>query len=175
MGENYIDVSGMCIMSGCTGTAGCYNAIRSGTGVLQETVAPVLHVDTTGSKLRNLFVPVLADSEVDTTGNRWDKVAVSTGMDTETAFSCETGSEETETTTEAVTVASDGDAETAETMVQPLSIPAGITYSMEQLNNYDFWSETVIQSIVLRMLPRRSWLRIRCYQKICILIPLRGV
>lgn len=104
----------------------------------QETVAPVLHVDTTGSKLRNLFVPVLADSEVDTTGNRWDKVAVSTGMDTETAFSCETGSEETETTTEAVTVASDGDAETAETMVQPLSIPAGITYSMEQLNNYDF-------------------------------------
>ena len=51
----------------------------------QETVAPVLHVDTTGSKLRNLFVPVLADSEVDTTGNRWDKVAVSTGMDTETA------------------------------------------------------------------------------------------
>ena len=43
----------------------------------QETVAPVLHVDTTGSKLRNLFVPVLADSEVDTTGNRWDKVAVS--------------------------------------------------------------------------------------------------
>ena len=40
----------------------------------QETVAPVLHVDTTGSKLRNLFVPVLADSEVDTTGNRWDKV-----------------------------------------------------------------------------------------------------
>ena len=104
----------------------------------QETVAPVLHVDTTGSKLRNLFVPVLADSEVDTTGNWWDKVAVSTGMDTETAFSCETGSEETETTTEAVTVASDGDAETAETMVQPLSIPAGITYSMEQLNNYDF-------------------------------------
>ena len=65
----------------------------------QETVAPVLHVDTTGSKLRNLFVPVLADSEVDTTGNRWDKVAVSTGMDTETAFSCETGSEEPEPTT----------------------------------------------------------------------------
>ena len=60
----------------------------------QETVAPVLHVDTTGSKLRNLFVPVLADSEVDTTGNRWDKVAVSTGMDTETAFSCETGNDD---------------------------------------------------------------------------------
>lgn len=104
----------------------------------QETVAPVLHMETTDSKLRDFFVPVLADLETDTTGNRWDKVAVSTGMDTETAFSCETGSEETETTTEVVTVASDGDAETAETMVQPLSIPAGITYSMEQLNNYDF-------------------------------------
>ena len=104
----------------------------------KETVAPVLHVETTDSKLRDLFVPILADLETDTAGNQWDKVAVSTGMDTETAFSCETGSEEPEMTTELVAVASDGDAETAETMVQPLSIPAGITYSREQLNNYDF-------------------------------------
>lgn len=105
----------------------------------KETVAPVLHVESVDSRLRDLFVPVLADMETDTMENRWDKVAISTGIDTETAFSCETGDLEPDVTTEQqVPVASDGDAVTEETMAEPLSISGGITYSMEQLQNRDF-------------------------------------
>ena len=105
----------------------------------KETVAPVLHVESVDSRLRDLFVPVLADMETDTMENRWDKVAISTGIDTEAAFSCETGDLEPDVTTEQqVPVASDGDAVTEETMAEPLSISGGITYSMEQLQNRDF-------------------------------------
>lgn len=73
-----------------------------------------------------------------------------------------------------MTVASDGDAETAETMVQPLSIPAGITYSMEQLNNYDFLVGNCYTIDSSTNVTAEELAADTLLSKICILIPLRG-
>lgn len=107
-------------------------------GTLQRIIVPLFYTNAPDSNLMRPFFPVLEDTKKEEKKSTWDKVAVSAQVETEDVFSDNESVAMQEVTTENTNLATSSDAVMSAMNTEPLSIPNAITYSMEQMQDYNF-------------------------------------
>lgn len=106
--------------------------------LLKEGVVPSLYSGNTDSNLQTAFFPVLTNIMDESEDASWDRVAIAAPVDTSDVFSDESSQASAEEVIEDQNPATSSDAIMETINTEPLSVPHAITYSMEQLQNYNF-------------------------------------
>lgn len=106
--------------------------------LLKEGVVPSLYSGNTDSNLQTAFFPVLTNIMDESEDASWDRVAIAAPVDTRDVFSDESSQASAEEVIEDQNPATSSDAIMETINTEPLSVPHAITYSMEQLQNFNF-------------------------------------